>query len=340
MSWLNKTHVGDCRELLARMAGDGVRANMCVTSPPYWGLRDYGVAGAIGLEPTLAEWVTLMVDVCRGIRSVLADDGTLWLNLGDAYANDGKWGGETGGKQSYLDDSNRQRCGREKRFTGLKPKNLMGQPWRVAFALQDDGWYLRSDIIWHKPNQMPENVSDRPTKAHEYIFLLSKSEQYYYDAAAIKEKASPNTHARMAAGYKHAYKTQWAGSPDDKRHPGGRAIPGVNPKAAEHGSGIKQNESFSAAVAGHVDYRNKRTVWSVPTEGFPGAHFATFPRDLISPCVLAGSAAGGIVLDPFMGSGTTAQVATDLGRQFIGCELNHDYVAQHELRRTTTGMSF
>lgn len=350
--WLNKTHVGDCRELLRRMAADGVRVQTCVTSPPYFGLRDYGNAAQIGLEASPSVYVDALVTVFRLVRDVLADDGTLWLNLGDSYA--GSWGalgrqGKTGQMANRSIVSARQIEAHPKRqsmtgsvvhLEGIKSKDLIGIPWRVAFAFQADGWYLRSDIIWYKPNVMPESVTDRPTKAHEYLFLLSKSERYFYDAEAIKERVSPNTHARMAAGFKHAYKSQWAGSPDDKRHPEGRVIPGVNPKAAEHGSGIKQNESFTAAISPQVvEWRNKRTVWSVPTEGFSGAHFATFPRALIEPCILAGSRPGDIVLDPFMGSGTTGQVATDLGRNFIGCELNGDYVELGKrFRKTTIGM--
>lgn len=321
---LNTTHVGDCRALLKQMLAAGIRPQTCVTSPPYWGLRDYGIAAAIGLEPSLNEWVQRIVDVFRAVRDVLADDGTLWLNLGDAYANDGKWGGKTGGKQAYLSDDDRETCGREKHFTGLPPKSLMGQPWRVAFALQDDGWCLRSDIIWHKPNAMPESVNDRPTKSHEYIFLLSKSDRYYYDADAIKEKASSNTHAR--------------GSGVNPKSVGRRTSPGERPDT-NHRTRSKQNASFSGAVNEIVEYRNKRSVWTVQTEPFRGAHFATFPQDLIAPCILAGCPAGGIVLDPFMGSGTTGQVATDLGRQFIGCELNPKYVELHDMRRTTTGMA-
>lgn len=316
IDWLNKTHVGDCRELMRQMAAGGVRAQMCVTSPPYWGLRDYEVAGQIGLEPTLTEWVERIVEVFRCVRDVLAEDGTVWLNLGDVYANDGKWGGSTGGLHA-AELHGKTGIGRRKVRTGLKPKELMGQPWRVAFALQDDGWFLRSDIIWHKPNVMPESVEDRPTKCHEYVFLLTRSERYYYAGERIREPLTGNTHARGN---------------------------GINPKASVGGLGQKQNESFSAAISGSKtkaefpDSRNARTVWSIPTQPFSGAHFATFPEALVARCILAGSRSGDTVLDPFMGSGTVGKVATDLARDFVGCELNPDYVELHELRRTTIGM--
>lgn len=340
--WINRVHVGDCRALLKAMAADGVRVNCVVTSPPYWGLRDYGVEGALGLEPTLQEWVDGIVGVMTLVRDVLADDGTLWLNLGDAYANDGKWGGETGGKQAYLGDADRRRCGREKRFTGLKPKDLMGQPWRVAFAMQDDGWWLRSDIIWHKPNVMPESVEDRPTKAHEYLFLMTRSQRYHYDAAAISEPSSKDTHARAARWRSNGHK--WTdGGPGDqtiaKKAPSVGRVPGVNPKAETNASGSKQNLSFSATVVWPLAMRNARTVWSIPNKGFPGAHFATFPKDLVRRCILAGSRYGDVILDPFMGSGTVAQAAADLGRQFIGCEINPEYAAMYgTLRGAQQGM--
>lgn len=306
--WLNKTHIGDCRALLPEMAAAGVRAQTCVTSPPYFGLRDYGVAGQMGLEASPAEYVEQLVKVFRAVRNVLANDGTLWLNLGDSYANDGKWGGHTGGK--HVKALHASPIGRNKRYTGLKPKDLIGIPWRVALALQADGWWLRSDIIWSKPNPMPESVTDRPTKAHEYLFLLAKSERYYFDSESIKEPAT-----------------------DTGRING---IDGRDERAEARPPGS------SARTLARIDYsalgRNKRTVWTVPTAPFKGAHFATFPRALIEPCILAGARAGDTVLDPFMGSGTTGQVATDLGRNFVGCELNPEYVELHDMRRTTIGM--
>lgn len=377
--WLNKTHIGDCRAVMRQMLADKVRVQTIVTSAPYWGLRDYGVKGQIGMERSLGAWVRTITEVFELCRQLLAKDGTLWLNLGDAYANDGKWGGKTGGKRAYLDKPNLERVGRSKRRTGLKEKELMGQPWRAAFALQKAGWYLRSDVIWHKLNPLPESVKDRPTKAHEYIFLMTKSAKYYYDADAIKEPCSADTHARMSRARSEVYH-----APGQRPHLGEsmgprentNRAPGVNPKAVgrrstppdsrpdgqhrkgnspdadghgadrsqrmgrEPGWRTKQNESFSAAGDGSVDTRNKRTVWSVPTESFSGAHYATFPQDLIIPCILAGAPAGGIVFDPFMGSGTTGQVATSLGRQFIGIDLDPrslQLAADH--RQTTMGLA-
>lgn len=292
--WLNRCHFGDCLETMRRMP-DGI-AQTCVTSPPYFGLRDYGHAGQIGLEDTPAAFVAKLVEVFREVRRVLRDDGTLWLNLGDSYANDGKWGGSSGGKHtSALHGATK--IGRGKTTTGLKPKNLIGIPWRTAFALQDDGWYLRQEIIWNKPNPMPESVQDRCTKAHESIFLLAKSENYYFDADAIKEPVAAATVSRLAQ--------------DVDSQMGSDRVPG------------KTNGAMKAV--GTADERNKRSVWTVATTPYKGAHFATFPTELIEPCVLAGAPAGGLVLDPFFGSGTTGQVAQNLGRTFIGCELNPAY---------------
>ena len=298
---LNECYIGDCIDGLRAFADAGISARVCVTSPPYWGLRDYGVEGAFGLEETFDEWLDRMVETFELVRNVLTDDGTLWLNLGDSYANDGKWGGETGGKQAYLPNSDRKRCGREKRRTGLQPKNLIGQPWRLALALQAAGWNLRQDIIWHKPAPMPESVRDRCTKAHEYLFLLSKSQRYHFDQTAISEEASPNTHARVA---RHK-----DGQGSDRAHDGTKLM------------------TPSESVTQPVSRRNKRSVWTIPAEPYSEAHFATFPRKLVEPCILAGSAPGDVVLDPFMGSGTTAQVAESLSRQWIGCEINPEYVA-------------
>ena len=308
--WLNRTHVGDCRELLKQMAADGVRVQTCVTSPPYFGLRDYGVEGQIGLEPTPAEYVDKMVEVFRAVRDVLADDGTIWLNLGDSYTGNGSQSPQTG---PLFKGRRRQReniCLSPRRaFEGMKRKELIGIPWRVALALQADGWYLRSDIIWHKPNPMPESVTDRPTKAHEYLFLLSKSERYYYDADVIREPDSGQDHPRNVL---------------DLREPtGGLMSPhrGIRSAEGRNGKG-----------------RSKRSVWTIAPRPFRGAHFAVFPPALVEPCVLAGSRPSDTVLDPFMGSGTTAQVATRFGRNFIGCEINPKYVDLHDLRRTTMGL--
>jgi DNA modification methylase len=335
---------GDCLQQMKSLAPQSVHC--CVTSPPYWGLRDYGCDGQIGLEKTPEEYVAKMVEVFREIRRVLREDGTVWLNLGDSYASSPTKGGSgPNGKNGYgekyaramrrgsgradgivTDESPRNRDG----CTippGLKPKDLCGIPWRVAFALQTDGWYLRSDIIWHKSNPMPESVTDRPTKSHEYVFLMSKSARYYYDAEAIMEPTSGNAHARKANGRNSRMCVERAaGREQSKPNPSRSHIPGVTPKSAAPGSGIKANESFHAAVTDLVAYRNKRSVWTVATHPFKSAHFATFPPKLIEPCILAGCVSGGTVLDPFGGSGTTGQVALELGRNAILIELNPDYV--------------
>lgn len=307
--------IGDCLDVL-RTLPDGW-ANCCVTSPPYWRLRDYGHDGQLGLEETPEAYVDRMVEVFREVRRVLRDDGTLWLNIGDSYASDFKGSGGTGksslhGSRAKQDEyversSTTPRVSRH----GLKAKDLVGIPWRLAFALQADGWYLRSDIIWHKPNPMPESVMDRPTKAHEYVFLLSKSRRYYYDAEAIKERVTGNAHSRGS---------------------------GVNPKARANAAGSKQNESYNTAMTGLVTSRNKRTVWTVPTAPYGGAHFACYPPALIKPCITAGCPDGGIVLDPFFGSGTTGRVAEDLGRRWFGIELNPDYAPLIRERTAQKGL--
>lgn len=302
----------------------------CVTSPPYWGLRDYGVGGQIGLETTPDEFLEQMVSVFRDVRRVLRDDGTLWLNLGDSYANDGKFGGKTGGKQAYLDEASLLRNGREKRVTGLKPKDMVGIPWRTAFALQADGWYLRRDIIWHKLNPLPESVRDRPSTAHEYLFLLSKSGQYHYDADAIMEPVSPNTHARLSQDVANQVGSARANG-GGKTNGNMKAV-GKSAKVADAESGIRHNESFSGAVCLPVTHRNKRSVWATSTEAFSEAHFATFPPALIEPCIKAGCPEGGTVLDPFGGAGTTGLVADRLRRNAILIELNPEYAGIAERR--------
>ena len=293
--------LGDCRETLRTLADASVHC--VVTSPPYFGLRDYGGQELqIGLEATPDEFVAAMVAVFREVRRVLRDDGTFWLNLGDSYASDTKWGGSTSGKhvRAQHGDSG---IGRRRTKTGLKQKDLIGIPWRVAFALQADGWYLRQDIIWHKPNPMPESVRDRCTKAHEYIFMFSKSPQYHYDAESVKEPAV-------------SAKAQWTDNPaNDKQRGHSRRHAGFNGRYAE-----KIRES------GPPETRNRRSVWTVSTKPFKEAHFATYPPDLIEPCILAGCPEGGTVLDPFFGAGTTGLVAQNHGRRWIGCELNPEYV--------------
>lgn len=299
-----------------------------ITSPPYWGLRDYGWPNQIGMETTPDAYIASLRDAFAEVRRVLRDDGTLWLNIGDSYANDGKWGGETGGKQSYLPDNDRQRVGRSKRITGLKPKDMVGVPWMLAFALRADGWYLRSEIIWHKPAALPESVRDRPTKAHEHLFLLAKSEHYHYDADAIKEPASLDTHARYARGRSDSHKYADGGPGDQTIARSLKHMAGVNPKALLNDPGNRQNASFSNAVKDVVEDRNKRTIWTINHPGFSGAHFATFPEALVEPCILAGCPVGGLVLDPFLGSGTVGAVAERLGRRWVGTDLGYMPLAQ------------
>jgi DNA modification methylase len=337
---MNKVIFGDCRDTMRDLKAQGVRVQCCVTSPPYYGLRDYGHPGQIGLEKTPAEYVAALVEVFEGVRELLADDGVLWLNLGDSYANDAKWGGSSGGKHVQALHGNTG-IGRGKKNTGLKPKDLVGAPWRVAFAMQEAGWYLRQDVIWHKPNPMPESVTDRCTKAHEYLFLLSKSERYFFDAEAIKEQAAPASLARWAQ--------------DVEAQNGSDRVPGKtngNMKAVG-GRLRKSNSTNDSAVPGATEHsglhregterepekRNRRSVWTVPTQPYSGAHFAVFPAALIEPCILAGSRPGDLVLDPFMGSGTTAQVAQQLGRQWIGCELNTEYAPLQQARTAQAALA-
>jgi len=335
----------DCRETLRGIPEKSVHT--VVTSPPYFGLRDYGTGDAqIGLEKTPQAFVAQLVEVFREVRRVLRDDGTLWLNLGDSYANDTKWGGSSGGKHA-AGLHGATGVGRGKRHTGLKSKDLIGIPWMVAFALRADGWYLRSDIIWSKSSCMPESVKDRPTKAHEYLFLLSKQPKYFYDSDAIR-------------------------------------VPVANPKAVAHGLGsveawsATRNNAYGLGDASkgqpkghagtHKSGKNKRSVWNVNPKPYPGAHFAVFPPELIKPCILAGTSAKGCcpdcgnpwertgsrgkdavtwrptcecdagdpvgctVLDPFSGSATTGFVALNHGRDYVGLDLSDEYRALAEAR--------
>ncbi len=326
-------HHGDVRAVLATLTSESVQT--VVTSPPYWGLRDYGVEGQIGLEATPEEFIATMVAVFSDVRRVLRHDGTCWLNIGDSYANDGKWGGSSGGKHVEALHGN-SGIGRGKRSTGMKSKDLIGIPWMLAFALRADGWYLRQDIIWHKPNPMPESVRDRCTKAHEYIFLLTKSERYHYDIDAIKERSSENTHARLPGNRSHKGTTAYEEGAGEHRTKAG-LVAYAERKRAESGSGTKNNASFDEAMAVMPDTRNKRSVWTVASEPFSGAHFATFPTKLIEPCILAGAAPGDVVLDPFHGAGTTGMVALSHGRQYVGIELNADYIAMSVPRLESAG---
>lgn len=323
---------------------DGI-AQTCVTSPPYYGLRDYGHADQIGLEKTYTQYVANIVAVMREVWRVLKDDGTLWLNLGDSYSGSGKGRNGDGystatGKQATNAGTIRghlHKCGEG----NGKPKDLLGIPWRVAFALQDDGWYLRSDIIWSKPNPMPESVTDRPTKAHEYVFLLAKQERYYYNSEAIKETAKPESMARMMRGVSETHKNV-NGSPGQTPHSMNQPRPNRNDKQRGHSrrhAGFNDRWDLMTKEEQGANGRNKRTVWTVATHPYSGAHFATFPPDLIRPMVLAGSRPADFVLDPFSGAGTTAKVATELGRQFAGTEINRDYLSlATERTMTTIGM--
>ena len=354
---MNKIEFGDCREIMRKWASQGVKAQTCITSPPYYGLRDYGTAkweggdshcehsismptkwndpkrgtvlrpevghrggsssnchlcGAkrideqLGLEDTPDDYIKSMVEVFRCVWDVLEDDGTLWVNIGDSYCNSN---GFARASPEYQREGRNNMPANDRKLdklhaTGLKTKDLIGIPWMLAFALRADGWYLRQDIIWSKPNAMPEPVQDRCTKSHEYVFLLSKSHKYYYDIEAIQEPA--------------IYAGDDRGSRTDSRR--GTEANSVSGKTGE--------------------FKNKRSVWTVTTKPYSGAHFAVFPTELIEPCILAGAPLGGIVLDPFMGSGTTAQVAQDLGRQYIGCELNPEYGKLQKKRTAQTSLDF
>jgi DNA modification methylase len=306
-------HLGDCREILQALPEQSVHC--CVTSPPYFGLRDYGMTEQIGLEPTPEQFVAELVSVFREVRRLLRDDGTLWLNLGDSYFSSTKG---TGGKNNSTLNAKRDQKGTvigksivtyepirlSAGETGCKPKDLIGIPWRVAFALQADGWYLRQDIIWHKPNPMPESVRDRCTKAHEYVFLLSKSARYYYNSDSIKIQAlDPETVT-------------------------GKQRPSIEPLYLETGNKGAGRYRCNLHNQAPREMVNRRSVWTIATQPYSGAHFATFPPALVEPCILAGCPVGGTVLDPFSGSATTGQVALANARNYIGCELNPEY---HEL---------
>lgn len=279
--------------------------NCIVTSPPYWGLRDYKTEGQLGVEKTPEEFIGNMVKVFREAWRVLQDDGTLWVNIGDTYAS--------------------------KAAGGVKAKDLVGIPWMLAFALRADGWYLRQDVVWSKPNPMPESIDDRFTKSHEYIFLFTKSKRYFFNQEAVSEPCSASTHARVSQDVeKQIGSARAAGG--DKTNGNMKAVPGKFRKLEVPGSGTKNNSSFDASVCLRVERRNKRSVWEIVTRGFSEAHFATFPPELPTVCIRAGCPAGGIVLDPFMGSGTTGVVALGEGRSFLGFEINPDYISMAERR--------
>lgn len=278
-----------------------------VTSPPYWGLRDYGVDGQIGLENTPDEYVSKLVKIFKEVKRVLKPDGTFWLNLGDTYFGSNCGYGDYRKNISSVSRPNIYNSKKKPQFGSGKPKDLAGIPWMVAFALQRDGWYLRQDIIWCKPNPMPESVKDRCTKSHEYIFLFTRNKKYFFDHKTIRELA--NYDGRKDTLMKGSLKYKESAIPYKK----------------EHSLASSGHQRWQRNVMGEY-LRNKRSVWTIPTKPFKGAHFATFPPDLIRPCILAGSREGDIVLDPFMGSGTTASVAYELGRRYIGFEINPDYI--------------
>lgn len=300
-------YLGDCLETLKQMQNDKI--DCCITSPPYWGLRDYNVDGQLGLEKTPEEYVAKMVEVFHEVKRVLKKEGTCFLNLGDSYYGSHSMGtcdNKAMGLQKHIGMENYGQAAKrswEKRYD-LKPKDLVGIPWRVAFALQQDGWYLRQDIIWHKPNPMPESVTDRCTKAHEYIFLLAKSQKYYFDAETIKEPCCEVSKKRAEYGWD-------CDRPSTKNASMGK-------------EGIHTEKMGNRFVPD--DGRNKRSVWTITTKPFREAHFATFPEDLILPCVLAGCPKGGIILDPFSGASTTGVVAKKNNRNYIGIELNPEYI--------------
>lgn len=290
-------YIGDARSVLKSIPADSVHT--CVTSPPYFGLRNYGVDEQIGLEQTPEEYIEKLVEVFREVRRVLRNDGTLWLNMGDSYAT-------RSGSQPPR--NTRNSCGHtEKRVPpGYKYKDLIGVPWMLAFALRADGWYLRQDIIWHKPNAMPESVKDRCTKCHEYVFLLTKSPRYYFDFDAIKEPVAESTKGRKPCDFGGAKGRSYTPKKGDPNYRNG-------------------SEQWGRTWKYSNDKRNKRTVWTIATRPYKGSHFAVFPEALVEPCILAGAPLGGVVLDPFAGSGTTGVVAKKTGRNFIGIEVNPKY---------------
>lgn len=338
---MNKVEFGDCRETMRRWSSEGVKVQTCVTSPPYFGLRDYGHPGQLGLEQTPEQYIAAMVEVFRCVWDVLADDGTLWLNIGDSYARTGGTDrkvsatakvGSTRNTMEQMSDRT------TKAPSGLKDKDLIGIPWMLAFALRSDGWYLRQDIIWHKPNPMPESVTDRCTKAHEYLFLLSKSPRYFIDPEGLKEAANGGAkgsefHTGKTGGHQMGRASAKPRSKRDsfKRDGSKRGEPIVGQAEGTH----REDREESAYP---TETRNKRSVWTVATVPYSGAHFATFPPELIEPCILAGSKPGQIVLDPFFGSGTTGMVAQNLGRQWLGCELNPEYKPLQDERLQQPGL--
>lgn len=347
MTHLLQVFEGDAIEQLRLLPDASVQC--CVTSPPYWGLRDYGVAGQIGLETSPLGFVRTLVKVFREVRRVLKPDGALWLNMGDTYATPTSGRGHGGLKalsDRYSPRKNLRKFHRLSEDSGVAPlvrrpragayreKELIGIPWRLAFALQDDGWMLRQDIIWQKPNPMPESVTDRCTRAHEYLFLMVKSGRYYWDKSAMLEPTSGTAAPRMSkSAIEEIRRAREAGAKPTASNPAGH---GVNPKARDERFQVASTSSLKVACSLPVAERNRRTVWTVQSEPFAEGHFATFPTALIKPCILATTRPGDHVLDPFAGSGTTGQVAIELGRKAVLIELNPDYVAMIRRRCDTT----
>lgn len=350
---------GDCRDILPTLPDESVQC--CVTSPPYYGLRDYDVAGQIGLEKTPDQYIRKLVWIFREVRRVLKKDGTLWLNLGDSFTRSGKGGNPASGKQStnrgsqtvgtlYGKTGEATRIAAQTNVSrhfnasmGLKPKDLMMIPARVAMALQDDGWWLRSDIVWNKPNAMPESVTDRPTRSHEFIFLMTKMANYYYDAAAIRENPSPSLIKQIEEGYNgNAVKDYLGSSVQDASAAKSRIIKGYRNRIDKQRGHSRRHSGFNdkwdaltpeeQALCGS----NKRDVWTIAPANFKEEHFATFPPALIKPCIMAGSRHGDTILDPFGGSCTTGMVATELGRKSILIELNPEYVKLGQTRTNVT----
>ena len=334
---------------------------MVCTSPPYWGLRDYGTSGQIGLEPTPEEYVAAVLKVFQEVRRVLRDDGTVWLNLGDSYCGGGRGGNPVENTYRKQATNYGSVTGITKQKwpipSGLKPKDLVGIPWRVAFALQEAGWYLRSDIIWSKPNPMPESVKDRPTRAHEYIFLLSKSARYYYDADAIREPTIPDPRDQRwgttSTTSRHDHSADTTQGMMQKSQPGfvrmsnpkGRNKRSVWTVEAKHhltdpqAAGHRMIDNVALARANGAphdqpfgEFRNKRSVWTIATQPYPDAHYATFPEEIPEICIKAGSKPGDLILDPFFGSGTVGRVAERLSRRWIGTDLGYQDLQGKRLR--------
>ena len=302
---VNKILCGDALSVLKSLPSDSVHC--CVTSPPYYGLRDYGVDGQIGLEQTPGEYVARLTEVFREVRRVLTPEGTLWLNIADSYAGSGKGAGKWStdhpakGKQRYIYTAEDPAARLPKEWPGVKPKDMIGIPWMLAFSLRTDGWYLRSDIIWHKPNCLPNSMKDRPVNCYEHVFLLAKSKKYHFDYTALQVPMAESSKARYRRGF---YASKYAeGAPGQPSQTINQPRPGEEAPAMRRG----------------------RDIWTIGTNNYRAAHFATFPVELVKPCLLAGCPEGGIVLDPFFGAGTTGVAALMLGRQYIGIELNPDF---------------